>query len=168
MDNRLVLSSLKMSDLPEVHAIHSDARLRSLRMAYRSPVSRRQAEMWLSARLTRGSEGIYFAVREAEDGPCKGYVSLTDLDWVSRTAEVGIVLDTQGRGYGQEAIRKLMDRSYGSLQLRRLTARVVSHNMPARRLFDKCGFHSEGILRRHYFDLGGYHDVYLFAHEMTQ
>lgn len=162
----VLLNALRLDDLSEIYAIHSDEQLRSLRMAYRSPVSQTQVEAWLSAKVSQSSEGIFFAVRESKSAPCLGYVSLTGIDWLSGTAEIGIVLSMRGQGHGTDSIRQLMDVARNQFNLRRLTARVVSYNQPAKRLFEKCGFHSEGVLIRHYFDLGEYHDVQLFACEL--
>lgn len=166
MPSRVVLNSLQAEDLPEIYAIHADERLRSLRMAHRSPVSRIQAETWLSARTSSHSRDVFFAVRESQDGPCIGYVSLTDVDAPSGTAEVGIVLRLLGQGYGTDSLQQLMKIAADNLGLRRLTARVVDHNERARCLFVKCGFLEEGVLVRHYFDLGDFHDVHLFAREL--
>jgi ribosomal protein S18 acetylase RimI-like enzyme len=50
---------------------------------------------------------------------------------------------------------------------RRLTLRVLSHNEPARRLYERAGFVVEGVLRGEFFLDGVYVDDVLMALDLT-
>lgn len=167
MHEQIVLNSLSMDDLSDIFAIHSDSSLQSLRMAHRSSVSRSQVEKWLSAKIAASDESVYLAVRDPLSGRCLGYVCLTNLDWISGTAEVGIVLIASGRGFGTAALLNLMELAANQFGFRRLTARILDHNFGAQRLFRKVGFSLEGTQVRHYLADDVYHDVLLFGYEFV-
>ena len=45
----------------------------------------------------------------------------------------------------------------------KITAHVFSHNPASARVLEKCGFHEEGVLRKHYLMDGHFIDARLFA-----
>ena len=91
-----------------------------------------------------------------------GNVHLTEIDWVSRHAEVGIFIgETQHRsnGYGQQALRLLLRHAFHDLGLHRVYLTVLDDNQRAIRAYEKCGFVVEGKLRRHAYKRGQFRDL---------
>jgi RimJ/RimL family protein N-acetyltransferase len=76
----------------------------------------------------------------------------------------GLAVDppAQGAGVGRALVEALIDeaRKRGA---RRLTLRVFAPNEPARRLYERCGFEVEGVLRGEFRVGGGYVDDVLMA-----
>lgn len=106
----------------------------------------------LHLRACRQSSG--FAVEV--DGRFSGQVNLTGIDVVTRSAEMGIWMDsTWGkRGIGLLAASLLMDHAFTRMGLNRLTAPICVDNIPATRGAERIGFNREATMRAS-FDAGG-------------
>jgi len=101
----------------------------------------------------------FMIVRRKTNEPV-GWVRYFDLNTLNRSAEIGILLDPDARkeGYGTEAIRLLCRHLFRTRGLNKVHAFTAVFNTGAVKLMEKCGFHLDGTLRRHYFRQGEYHD----------
>ncbi|WP_270170282.1 GNAT family N-acetyltransferase [Paenibacillus sp. SYP-B4298] len=108
--------------------------------------------------------GFIIAHRDTED--YIGQIDLFELDWKNRTAELGIVIGNrvnQGKGYGTEAVRLLIQFALHSMNLNRIQLEVNEDNGSAIRCYEKCGFAHEGRLRQRIYRNGRYHDLLIMA-----
>jgi len=73
--------------------------------------------------------------------------------------------DVRGRGVGQALVEAacVAARAQGA---RRITLRVLGHNIPARRLYERCGFHVEGVLPEEFLLDGAYVDDVLMGRRL--
>jgi len=109
----------------------------------------------------------------ASDGDVVGYVKLgspTPLESNSHVVEVkGLAVDPgrQGAGIGRRLMTAAADaaRERGA---RRLTLRVLAHNVGARRLYEACGYEVEGVLRDEFLLDAHYVDDVLMALDLTR
>jgi len=88
---------------------------------------------------------------EAERRPI-GDVRLLEIDTAHGRAELGIAIgekDCWGRGYGTDAIRRVLRHAFGELGLRRVWLITDADNARGIRCYEKCGFVREGVLRGH-------------------
>lgn len=94
-------------------------------------------------------------------GQVIGGAALKSIKWFNRKAEVSIFLDPrhQGKGLGKQALKKLIDFAFQTMNLYRLEAEVVDYNEAAKKLFPGAGFREEGRLREAKFFEGSYHDI---------
>lgn len=72
-----------------------------------------------------------------------GNCGLTDVDFINRSAEYGIFIgdkSVQGKGFGEEATRLMLDFAFNALNLYNIWVRVFSFNKRSLNLFRKCGF----------------------------
>lgn len=106
------------------------------------------------------------------NGSLLGQVELVDIRRGEGVAELRICLfarGARGRGYGEEAIRALLEHARSSLSLRHVYLRVDARNLRAVACYRKCGFKMLGRLDRRDgddrvtillmdFDLGSLHD----------
>lgn len=79
-----------------------------------------------------------------------GWVSLRIAERDLQTGEIGysIVRDFRGRGIAREAVCALLDEAFTQAGLVRINAYCLPENMPSRRLLERLGFSSEGVLPR--------------------
>ncbi|CDQ37910.1 GNAT family N-acetyltransferase [Virgibacillus salexigens] len=65
-------------------------------------------------------------------------------------AFIGYFLDKSynGRGYMTEAVKLLVNEGFDKLQLHRIEAGVIPHNIGSIRVLEKAGFHKEGIAKK--------------------
>ncbi len=102
------------------------------------------------------------------DGVVAGYAGLGDNAPIPAHAHVieinGLGVDPalSGRGVGAAVLEAAVAeaRRRGA---RKVTLRVLGHNGPARRLYARCGFVEEGVLRDEFFLDGRYVDDILMA-----
>ncbi|CAN2170413.1 RimL Acetyltransferases, including N-acetylases of ribosomal proteins [Candidatus Nanopelagicaceae bacterium] len=136
-------------------------------MGFRFPVSDTTSLDWLEQRinpLPKHPTSIYWAVRTVLEDDLVGYVSIFDIDYVSGTAEVGIYLSNlRGSGVGTDSINQSIERARKDLNLRKVSARTLSTNLAAMKLFKKLGFLHEGTLSSQYWDGERYCDVEILS-----
>ncbi|MBS9374369.1 GNAT family N-acetyltransferase [Rhodococcus sp. B50] len=99
------------------------------------------------------------------DGRFAGQVNLFGIDSVSRSAELGIWMDSAvgGRVIGHLAVSILMDHAFTTLGLYRLTAPICVENLPASRGADRIGFVREATMKKSFGAGGRRKDHILFA-----
>ena len=80
-----------------------------------------------------------------------GDLELVDIRWQKKEAEIRIRIGEKGywnKGYGTEAIRKILSKAFQEMGLQRIYLRVYDFNLRAIRCYEKCGFRKVGILKR--------------------
>ena len=98
-----------------------------------------------------GKPAFYGAVIPAPDMPttidayCLAYITPMQADVIA----IGTEKTKQGRGFGQIILRHLIDvtAQHGVAEI---TLEVAADNIPARRLYDSCGFYVSGIRKNYY------------------
>lgn len=98
-------------------------------------------------------------------GAVVGYLSLTRVDWVSRSASVTMMArpEEKGRGWTRKLPEALTDFGFEYLNLRRLEAEVLDNNPAALHYDLGVGYSVEGRKRQAVYKCGRYHDSILIA-----
>ena len=93
---------------------------------------------------TKGHRDQYFAILKA--GRAVGYMGLKHISLITRTAEVGIILDRAviDRGVGRAAMHWLMNYGFSTLGLERILLEVLPWNGRAMHLYASLGFERMG------------------------
>ena len=156
------LRPIERKDLPRFVKWFGDPQVRRyLGMAL--PFSLAQEERWfenLQDRLEK-RELVALAI-ETADGMHIGSISLFDIDWRDRHAELGISIgdsDYWDQGHGTDAVRSMLRLAFDDLNLHRVFLRVHADNARGIRCYEKAGFRKEGTLREAVFREGGYQDM---------
>ena len=95
-----------------------------------------------------------------------GTVGLSNLDYISCKAELGILLgekDEWGKGYGFEACRACIGYGFEVLKLNKINLKVFSRNLNALKLYKRLGFKEEGLLEKECFKNNELMDVIQMA-----
>lgn len=95
------------------------------------------------------------------DGEAVGTVILSSIDQSNATGNMNIKLlpSHQGRGIAKKALRMACDIAFDELNLFCLTANILSYNIASQMLFQKVGFHKDGILRSRVVKKGKRYDL---------
>lgn len=85
-----------------------------------------------------------------------GSVSLWNISWLNRRAEIGIWLLPKywKFGYGKKSVNLIKIIGFNHLNLNRIEAHVAIKNVNSIKMFKSCNFEEEGILRQ-YLNLNG-------------
>ena len=105
---------------------------------------------------------LKLAICLKEDHKHIGLVSLTNIDRSNGVAQCSILIGEKslwGKGLGTEAILLILHHGFYTLGLTRIEARQLLSNRASVRLFEKCGFRIEGVLRKAVFKDGRHRDL---------
>lgn len=113
------------------------------------PVSLDQVQEWFERRATPVQVGavVVFTIYECSTWKPIGNTALENINLRDRTAEFGIFIgetDLQGRGYGTEATRLMLDYAFTGLGLQNVMLRVWEYNFAGLRVYEKAGFREFG------------------------
>ena len=102
-----------------------------------------------------------FAVRLIENDELLGNVGFNRVDILHKSAVLGVMLGNskyQGKGYGKEAIKLLLDYGFSFLNLYSISLSVFEYNEIAYNLYKKIGFKEVGRLRKRVEIMGERYD----------
>ncbi len=131
----------------------------------------REATRAYLERIRASSTDVLLAICLRADGTHIGCTGLHHIDWVHRSAELGIVIGERehwGKGYGREAWRLVTAYGFRRLNLHRIYAQVFAQNTASLRCAEAAGFRKVGEIPDAFFKDGAYHAVVvlnLLAHE---
>lgn len=97
----------------------------------------------------------------AKDRKVIGRVSLENIDYINRTAELKIfILDEfKSKGYGKSACELIINHGFNQLGLNRIYAGTLETNIGFQKLATSLGFEQEGIRKSAVFKDGNFVDV---------
>lgn len=101
-----------------------------------------------------------------EDQPI-GRIYISRIDEESDSLDITRIyigaLDNRGKGYGEEALRLLLEYCFVNLHMERVTLDHFEGNDVAAALYRKLGFRPEGVARNACKKDGRYYDLYLLS-----
>lgn len=83
----------------------------------------------------------------------------------NRGGDLGISLTAQwfGNGFGTEVTEWIVQHGFEQLNLHRISLEYSAHNLAARKVYDKCGFIEEGIIKKSIWTDGRWIDEVVMA-----
>jgi len=107
------------------------------------------------------SENDYFYLIKNEKKEAVGTIKISHIDWYSRNADVGVMIDEKFRsnGYATLAIQEICKLAFKKIGLHKLTAGFMNGNKSMKKAFLKNKFKVEGLKKKHSYALGKYHDM---------
>jgi RimJ/RimL family protein N-acetyltransferase len=106
-----------------------------------------------------------FGIVVKEIGKVVGTISLKDVDWNDRNAELGYWIGKNywGKGYSTEAAKLITLFGFEELRLHRIYAKLFAENIPSRKVLEKAGYIFEGTFKEDRFRYGRWHDTLGFG-----
>jgi len=132
------------------------------------PISMAEEQRWFESMLDRPWEEhpLVIEAQEGEGWTPIGNCGFHQIDWRSRTADVGIFIGEKSywnRGLGTDVMAVLLRHGFENLNLNRVGLRVYEDNPRAIRVYEKAGFVHEGRLRQAMYNNGRYVDILLMS-----
>ena len=159
---KVVLRFIEPSDLEEIRNMTNDAEQEYMIGGWSLPAAVKHQQDWYQRILT-DKNNLRLAIDY--NGSFVGLVTLTNIDWKNRRAESGIRLTIDApkqQGIGTDALMSLLSYAFEELNLHRVYATIIEHNQPSRKLYAKCGFTVEGMMRQSIYKKNSYnHELQL-------
>lgn len=132
------------------------------------PMSSVEEEKWFERVQTRDPHEKPLAIeaRDGEGWKLIGDCGVFDVEWVNRSAELGIMIGDKSvwnQGFGTEVMLLLLRHCFETLNLNRVFLRVYAGNGSAQRAYVKAGFVEEGRMRQAVYKRGQYDDIILMS-----
>jgi len=105
---------------------------------------------------------IVLIKNKEENDKIIGAISLENIDYIARSAELGVFVGEsmyRGGGYDAEAVNLILEFGFRYMNLHSIYLYVYDYNKRARVAYEKFGFKNAGRLRQHKYLDGGYRDM---------
>lgn len=161
----IYLRALEPEDLEFVHAVENDEDIWELSNT-QTPYSKFLIKQYLD-----NAHKDIFEVKQLRlvissyEDVALGMIDLFDFDFKNKRAGVGIVIQEPNnrlKGYGQEALRLLIDYSFSYLNLHQLYCNISEENQASIKLFTNQGFKKIGLKNDWNLVNGSYKNEYIF------
>jgi RimJ/RimL family protein N-acetyltransferase len=164
---RLILRRFRESDLSHFVAYRNDPEV--ARYQSWDSFDEREAMAFIremaSAQPGVPGEWFQFAIESKKMGGLVGDCALQVDGQEPYRAEIGFTLarEHQGRGFASEAVSRLLDYAFDTLDLHRIVAIADCRNKPSWTLLERVGLRREGHFLESFWFKGEWSDEYLYA-----
>ncbi len=161
MGKKIYLRAMELDDMDCYWEMINDPDISREVVGWSFPVSKQEQRDWYD-RAIKDKRNMRFTIVMKDTDEAVGMVALSELDWHNRSATLSIKLHPscpKRQGIGTDAIMTMMGYAFEEVNLNRLDADQITYNIPSRKLYEKCGWHEEGIKRQAIYRNGEYHDL---------
>lgn len=163
---KIVLRGVESSDNLMLRSLINDPDTEMMLSGSSWPISETEQLRWFE-RQEQNKESLRCIVAKKDDMTTPvGTIILNEIDQKNGTGHIHIKMAKDGgrrNGYGTDAIKTLIDYAFNELRLNCIYANILSYNEASIRLFEKCGFARDGVLRSRVFKKGKYIDVFAYS-----
>lgn len=162
---KIVLRAIEEKDRDMFLELINDSETEKMIGGKSLPVSSFEQEQWIKNQINDNSN-IRFVITKKGDDEGIGTIILSDVDYINGTAQVHIKLTKQngrGQGYGTDALKAIVSYAFYELRLNCIYSEVLSYNSISQKLFEKCNFKRDGVLRSRIFKNNEYLDVIAYS-----
>lgn len=163
--DRVILRAISMKDANLLMKLINDPETEEMLGGSSFPVSLESQQKWISSQTDR-KDVLRCIVSPMDTEEGIGTVILSDIDTKNGVAQIHIKMDKQkgrGKGYGTDALNAIVNYAFDEMRLNCVYAEVLEYNSISQKLFEKCGFHREGVLRGRVFKKGSYINVVSYS-----
>jgi RimJ/RimL family protein N-acetyltransferase len=158
---KIRLRAIRQEDIPVIlKYINDESIKRFLCPGVPFPITEVEEQRWYEAKSSQGSE-YTFAIETIKNPEYIGGCGVNKMDWKNSVAQVGIFIGNPkflDKGYGTDAMKTLIRFIFDQMNAHKIKLNVYSFNERAIRCYEKCGFQTDGVLRKEIFRDGEYHD----------
>ena len=160
--DRLILRRMKIADYADMYEYSCLDEVTKY-LLWNSHPNTRYTRDYLAYIQSQYRAGAFYdwAVVHKETDKMIGTCGFARLDFENNSAEIGYVLNPAfwRKGYATEAVRKIIDFGFHTLNLHRIEARYIVGNEVSRRVMEKSGMTFEGVHKSSLFVKDNYVNV---------
>jgi ribosomal-protein-alanine N-acetyltransferase len=162
---RLLLRKLTSGDIHDIYFLRSDERI--LKYLGRSPDSLQASAQFIQNihENLKNSLGILWGIALKESPNIIGTICYWNIQPQHFRSEIGYALhpDHQGNGYMKEAMVKVIDFGFNTMELHSIEADVDPNNIASINLLERSHFVKEAHFRENFFYNGKFCDTAVFS-----
>jgi RimJ/RimL family protein N-acetyltransferase len=161
----VILRRFELKDIERLYTFRNDWDVIRSLVGFSKGYSTKDIADWIEIHRARSGE-ILWCIAETQTDLCLGHVGLYQVDHRVRCAEFGILIGETtwwGRGVGTAVSSAVVRYGFLELNLHRIQLSVLASNTRAVRIYEKLGFHQEGVHRDAQFREGRFCDVLTMA-----
>ena len=161
------LCAVEKKDLRQLMHWRNNPDFRRYFREYRE-LNMQQQKNWYEEKVLKDSSTIMFSIRRPKDSSLLGCCGLVYISWPYKHADLSLYVGWRDsyiddHGYAEEACGLLLDYGFGELGLNKVWTEIYIFDKKKKRLYDKMGFHIDGVLRENYFYEGRFWDSYILS-----
>ncbi|MGD6854866.1 GNAT family N-acetyltransferase [Bacillus infantis] len=163
---RLLLRKVIMEDAEDILGYLSDAEVtKYYGIEPFADLDDARSEIGWYERILEEGTGVRWGISLKDGKGLIGSCGFLNMDSAHFRADIGLELDPAcwNQGIGTEAITAIIQYGFEDLNLMRIQALIEPANLQSQRLFGKCGFIREGLLRNYEYSCGKFDDLLMFS-----
>ena len=165
--NKVILRAIEEWDNEILKQLVNDPETEKMIGGYSYPISKEHQLNWFhSLNDSTGGPTLRCMIADQKSKETGlGTILLSQLDWKNGTAEIHIKLvkNAHGKGYGTDAVHTMVSYAFQELRMNCIYCNILEDNKASRKLFEKCGFEQEGVLRSRVFKGACYRNVCCYS-----
>ncbi|MEO6695303.1 MAG: GNAT family protein [Ignavibacteria bacterium] len=116
--------------------------------------------------ISTDKSAVVFAIRWKKTDDHIGNISLQNINWINRSAEIAILIGNKNywnKGIGSEVYKLVINYGFNTLNLNRISSGQIVSNEAMIKVCEKNGMKKEGLLREVLFKNGIYLDAVVYS-----
>lgn len=156
------LVAVEKEDLKQLRDWRNNTEFRKHFREY-SELSMRHQEIWFEEEVIKDPITIMFSIRRLEDDELLGCCGFAYINWVHRHTDMSLYIGWNNvyiddMGYAEESCKLLLDYGFKELCLNKVWTEIYEFDEKKNALYEKLGFHLDGLLRQNYWYDGKWWD----------
>ena len=156
------LVAVEKEDLKQLRDWRNNTEFRKHFREYRE-LSMRHQEIWFEEEVIKDPITIMFSIRRLEDDELLGCCGFAYINWVHRHTDMSLYIGWNNvyiddMGYAEESCKLLLDYGFKELCLNKVWTEIYEFDEKKNALYEKLGFHLDGLLRQNYWYDGKWWD----------
>lgn len=163
---RLHLNGLTPEDMDRIFTTMNKAEIMQLLGHKTEEEFEKEADKQKKGYAAYNRTFILFLLEDKASGKIVGRAGLHNWNKEHFRAELGYVMHDESfrkQGLMSEAVAAIIDYGFRELKLNRIEALVGPHNTASLRIVEKNGFEKEGVMKKHFYVDGVFHDSVVYG-----
>lgn len=162
---RVYLRALEPEDYKTTIKWRNDDEIWSMVGGPKYFVSSEYEKQWVQNAINNNKE-IRLGICLKENDELIGLASVIDIDWINKSAHCPSMIGEKkywGKGYGTESRLLLLQFAFLERGFERIWAGILEKNAASIKMFEKCGYKREGILRHSVYKNGSFQNQVIMS-----
>lgn len=164
---KIILDTVEESDLEQLRRWRNLPEYRKNFREYRD-INAGMQQKWFESKVINDNSTLMFTIRDISTNELLGCCGLCYINWVHRNSDLSLYIGKNecyidDEGIAEESCQLLFDYGFKELGLRKIWTEIYEFDNAKLNLYQKYGFHKDGVLRSQYFYDGKWWNSYMLS-----